>query len=141
MAGSILTETKKILGIEEDYTAFDLDIMTHINTVFSTLSQLGIGPAGGFAIEDDTATWDDFGDMVVDLELNMVKTYIYLRVRFIFDPPTTSYLLDAMKQQIEEFEWRLNVKREDTFWVPPAPPATAEPEVIVIPSSQAWYSE
>jgi len=71
----------------------------------------------------------------------MVKTYVYLRVRFIFDPPTTSYLLEAMKEQIKEFEWRLNVKREDTYWVPPVPPATVEPEVIVVPSSEAWYSE
>lgn len=139
MAGSILNETKKILGIEEDYTAFDLDILTHINTVLSTLSQLGIGPAGGVAIEDATATWDEV--LGVDVELNMVKTYMYLRVRMVFDPPTTSYLLNAMQEQLKEFEWRLSTKRENESWTPPIPVAVADPEVVIIPSSQAWYSE
>jgi hypothetical protein len=139
VAGSILTDTKKLLGIEEDYAAFDLDVLTHINSVLSTLSQLGIGPAGGFAIEDATATWEDFAG--TDKELSSIKTYVYLRVRMFFDPPTTSYLISAYEKQIEELEWRLNVKREETAWVPPTPTPPVEPEVIVIPSSQAWYSE
>jgi hypothetical protein len=110
LSDSILTSTKKVLGIAADYTAFDTDILLHINSVFSTLCQLGIGPELGFAIEDDEAVWTDFLDS--DLRLNSVKTYMYLRVRMLFDPPTTSFLQDSMKRQIEEFEWRLNVHHE-----------------------------
>ena len=119
MNTSILTSTKKILGIEEDYIAFDEDIMMHINSVFVTLNQLGIGPENGYAIMDDTATWDLF--LGNDLHLNSVKTYVYLRVRILFDPPTTSYLIASMKEQIQELEWRLNVQREGVSWKDPNP--------------------
>jgi len=119
MEQSILISTKKILGIAEDYTAFDLDIITHINTAFSTLTQLGVGPATGFMIEDDTAVWDDF--ISDDFQYNSVKSYVFLRVRHLFDPPTTSYLIVASEKQISELEWRLNVHREETGWVDPDP--------------------
>jgi len=114
MTESILTSTKKNLGIEESYTAFDPDIILHINSVFSTLNQLGIGPIDGFAIDDATAVWSDF--LEGDLRLNSVKTYIYLRVRMLFDPPTTGYFVGAVQKQIEELEWRLNVVREFEDW-------------------------
>lgn len=120
METSILISTKKILGIDEDYTVFDHDIITHINTTFSILTQLGIGPITGFMIEDDTAQWDDFLDPL-DLQLNLAKTYVYLKARQYFDPPTTSYLITAMEGQIQELEWRLNVHREATEWVDPDP--------------------
>ena len=120
MEQSILTSTKKVLGIAADYTAFDLDIITHINTAFSTLTQLGVGPVAGFAIEDDTAVWADF--YVDDIQYNAVKSYVFLRVRMLFDPPQTSYLITAMEKQIQELEWRLNVHREETGWVDPMPP-------------------
>jgi hypothetical protein len=127
MSESILTSTKKILGIGEAYTAFDLDIMTHINSVFSTLTQLGIGPDEGYRIDDAGAVWSDYlGD---DLQLNSIKTYMYLRVRLLFDPPTTSYLIDAMKEEVRQLEWRLNVKREGESWVSPYP-APFEDETI-----------
>lgn len=130
MADSILTSTKKVLGIDDSYTAFDTDIIMHINSVFSTLNQLGLGPAQGFMIEDATAVWDDFLG-TNSLKLNSVKTYMYLRVRMLFDPPTTSYLLTAMKEQITEHEWRLNVVREETAWVDPNPPKDPDdPELI-----------
>jgi hypothetical protein len=119
MEASILTSTKKILGIPDDYTVFDLDIITHINTAFSTLTQLGVGPAEGFMIEDDTAEWTDF--IVDDMQYNSVKTYVYLKVRQLFDPPTTSYLITAFNEQIRELEWRLNVHREETGWADPDP--------------------
>jgi hypothetical protein len=120
MTDSILTSTKKILGIAEDYEAFDVDVLTHINSVFSTLNQLGIGPEEGFAIEDAVATWSDFlGD---DLRLNNVKTYVYLRVRLLFDPPTTSFLIASLNEQAKELEWRINVQREGDAWVDPDPP-------------------
>lgn len=110
MSDSILISTKKILGIAEDYTYFDLDIMTHINSAFSTLEQLGLGPEGGFEITDEFATWDLF--IADDKKMNAVKTYVYLRVRLLFDPPTTSYLINSMNEQRLELEWRLNVVRE-----------------------------
>lgn len=110
MEQSILKSTKKILGVDASYSAFDLDIITHINTAFSTLNELGIGPELGFMIEDDEALWSDFlGD---DPRFNAVKTYVFLRVRVLFDPPTTGYLVTAMKEQIQELEWRLNRQRE-----------------------------
>jgi hypothetical protein len=115
MEQSILTSTKKILGIAEDYTVFDLDIITHINTAFSTLTQLGVGPATGFMINDATEVWTDF--IEEDLQYNAVKSYVFLRVRALFDPPQTSYLISATERQIQELEWRLNVYREGKDWV------------------------
>src|SRR5690348_398765 len=89
----------------------------HINTAFSMLNQLGVGPEAGFAIEDAVPTWDTFlGD---DLRLNAVKTYVYLRVRLLFDPPSTSFVIEAINKQITELEWRLNVQREGGSWTDP----------------------
>jgi hypothetical protein len=119
MEQSILISTKKILGIAEDYTVFDLDIITHINSAFSTLTQLGVGPPQGFMIEDATENWTDF--IADDFQYNSVKSYVFLRVRQLFDPPTTSYLIAAVDKQIQELEWRLNVHREEMNWVDPDP--------------------
>jgi hypothetical protein len=119
-ANSILESTKKTLGIDAAYEVFDVDILMHINSVFATLNQLGIGPVDGYEIEDATPEWADF--LGTDKRLNSVKSYVYLRVRLMFDPPSTSYLIDAMRKQAEELEWRLNVYREDTAWVDPDPP-------------------
>lgn len=121
MGTSILTNTKKVLGVDEGYTAFDADILMHINSAFSTLNQIGIGPEAGFAIEDAVPTWSAF--LGNDLRLNSVKLYVYLRARVIFDPPSTSFVLAALKEQIQELEWRLNVQRESTGWVNPNPVA------------------
>ena len=131
MEESILISTKKVLGIAEDYTVFDLDILTHINTALSTLTQLGIGPAEGFMISDDTAVWTDF--IADDIQYNSVKSYVFLRVRQLFDPPTTSYLIAAFDRQIEELEWRLNVHREETGWVDPTPPPIYPDDVFCDP--------
>lgn len=122
--GSILDDTKKILGIAPDYTAFDTDLIIHINSAFGTLNQLGVGPAEGFEISDNTATWDDF--LAGDVRYNSVKTYVYLKVRLIFDPPATSFTIASIERQIEELEWRLNVAREATAWVDPLPPAVQD---------------
>ena len=119
MSESILTSTKKILGLEEDYTAFDFDVLTHINTAFSKLNQLGVGPVDGYQIEDAAATWDAF--LGSNPKYNMVKTYVYLVVRSFFDPPQSSIANTMMKEQIEQFEWRLNALREETEWVEPDP--------------------
>lgn len=119
MEDSILISTKKILGLDEAYTVFDLDVITHINSVFTTLTQLAVGPAAGFAIEDETGLWSDF--ITPEMNLNAVKTYVYLRVRLLFDPPTTSFLVAAVQEQIKELEWRLNVQ------VDPGPPVEVTP--------------
>lgn len=104
---SILTSIKKLLGIEEEYTQFDNDIIMHINSVFLNLTQLGVGPAEGFLIEDDTATWEDFiGD---SNQLQAVKSYMYLKVKLLFDPPLSSSVIESMNRMISELEWRLNV--------------------------------
>lgn len=119
MDGSILNSIKGVLGIDPTYTAFDMDVLIHINSAFSTLNQLGVGPVDGFSIADNAATWDAFlGD---DPRLNSVISYVYLKVRLVFDPPGTSFLLAAFKEQIQEFEWRLNVQREATGWTDPNP--------------------
>lgn len=108
---SILTSIKKLLGIEEEYTHFDPDIVMHINTVFMTLAQLGVGPSGGFFITDKTATWSQF--VPDEVTYQAVKTYMYLRVRLLFDPSSLgSATLAAYERQIQEFEWRLNVAAE-----------------------------
>ena len=112
---SILTSIKKLLGITEDYTQFDQDIIMHINSVFNILTQIGVGPSTGFSISDKETKWTDY---ISDLSLiEMVKSYIYLKVRILFDPPTTGILMDAMQKQISELEWRLSVQVDpsDTF--------------------------
>lgn len=119
MTDSILDSVKKTLNLPSEYEAFDTDIILHINSVFSTLNQLGIGPLDGFQIESKDETWVTF--LEGDLRLNNVKTYMYLRVRMLFDPPTTGYHVDAMKQQITELEWRINAQRESVDWVDPDP--------------------
>lgn len=108
---SILDSIKKLLGMEADYTAFDTDIIIHINTAFSTLQQLGVGPTNAFFIADNKAKWDEFID---DAKLNAVKSYIYIRVRLLFDPPETSHAREAFSKQAQEMEWRLNVQAEGT---------------------------
>lgn len=104
---SILTSVKKMLGIDEEYTHFDSDIIMHINSVLLILTQLGIGPSSGFMIEGKTETWEDFIGEGSNLEA--VKSYVYMKVKMLFDPPLSSGVIDAMNRMINEFEWRLNV--------------------------------
>lgn len=107
METSILTSIKKMLGVAEDYTEFDEDIITHINSVFLNLTQLGVGPEEGFVIEDNTAVWEDFIDN--SIQLQAVKTYMYLKVKLLFDPPLSSSVTESFTRMIAELEWRLNV--------------------------------
>lgn len=110
MEESILTSIKKLLGLTKEYTNFDMDIIMHINSVFMILNQLGVGPANGFRIEDDKTEWSEF--ITEDDNLDAVKSYIHLKVKLLFDPPLNSAVMEAMKQTINELEWRLNVKAE-----------------------------
>lgn len=107
---SILTTTKKLCGIEEVDTSFDDDIVVFINGVLFTLNQIGVGPPEGFAITDKNDKWTDLIGDRKDLE--GVKTYIYNKTRLVFDPPQSSFLLQAIKDQITELEWRLNIQVE-----------------------------
>lgn len=111
MDDSILNTIKKQLGITEDYTVFDSDLIMHINSVFLTLSQLGVGPDEGFFIEGKTDSWADYIDEGV--LLNSIKTYVYLKVKLLFDPPGSSYAVDAINNIIKELEWRINVQVEN----------------------------
>lgn len=106
METSILTSIKKLLGVAEDYAEFDEDIITHINSVFLNLTQLGVGPEEGFMIENDTAVWEDFINDSVQLQA--VKTYVYLKVKLLFDPPLSSSVTESINRMIAELEWRLN---------------------------------
>lgn len=107
---SILHDVKQMIGQEWDDPTFDLDIITHINSVFFTLQQLGVGTDAGFAITDETTLWDAY--LAGNLNLNAIKTYIYLRVRLMFDPPANGFLVDTIQKQIDQLEWRINVETE-----------------------------
>lgn len=107
---SILTSIKKLLGITEEYTHYDNDIIMHINSVLFTLTQLGVGPSEGFIIEDDSATWDDF--IPKDANLESIKSYMHLKVKLLFDPPLSSAVIESMTRMINEFEFRINVAAE-----------------------------
>lgn len=124
MADSILNDVKKLLGLDPSYTPFDQDVILHINTVLSTLNQIGIGPTAGFSIVDDTATWDAFMGSSEDPTKNNVKSYVFMKVKMMFDPPQTSFVIEAYNRQILELEWRINVNREGTQWTDPDPTPT-----------------
>lgn len=108
---SILTSIKKLLGPEEEITNFDTDIIIHINSALMVLTQLGVGPSEGYFITGPSETWNDF--LGKDLsKLEAVKSYIYLKVRLLFDPPASSAVIESTNKMIQEFEWRLNVGAE-----------------------------
>lgn len=104
---SIFQTIKALIGPSVEDTSFDTDLIIHINSTFSVLTQLGVGPKEGFRIAGETETWNDY--LQDEIKLEMVKTYIYEKVRLIFDPPTSGPLLEALKADIKEFEWRCNV--------------------------------
>ena len=106
---SILTSIKKLLGIDEAYTHFDSDISMHINSALMVLTQLGVGPEEGFMIEDDTSTWISFISEENVAKIEAVKSYVYLKVKLLFDPPISSAVIESINRQISELEWRLNV--------------------------------
>lgn len=107
---SILVSIKKMLGISEDVKIFDADIIIHINSVFMILNQLGVGPSKGFSITDATSTWSEF--IPNESSIEAVKSYVYLKVRLLFDPPTSSAAIESYNKMIAEFEWRINVMVE-----------------------------
>lgn len=107
MNDSILTSVKKMLGIEEDYEHFDPDIIMHINAVLMILNQIGLGPKEGLIINDKTTPWSSL--IPNEQELGCVRTYVYLKVKLIFDPPLSSSGIEAINKYISELEWRINI--------------------------------
>lgn len=107
---SILDTIKKMLGLDDTLDAFDVDILVHINSAFTVLYQLGVGKATPFSISDGTKKWSDFLESNLDIEA--VKSYIYLKVKLAFDPPQNSFSIDAINRQINELEWRLTAIAE-----------------------------
>lgn len=108
---SILESVKKLLGADPDYSVFDPDIIMCINSAFGTLQQLGVGPIDGFRIDGPEDMWNTYttnGNFIDE-----VKTYVYMRVKLMFDPPSSSFVLDSYKEQIKELEWRLSVKSDE----------------------------
>ena len=108
---SILLSVKKMLGPSADYDIFDPELIIYINSVFGTLHQLGVGPEEKFVITGDSELWSDF--TTEGEEIEEVKSYMYLRVRLLFDPPSSSFVLSSFKEQMKELEWRLQCKAEE----------------------------
>jgi len=104
---SILTSIKKLLGIAEEYTHFDSDLIIHINSVLSILTQIGVGPAEGFSIKDESSVWEDF--VPDNAKLELIKSYTYMKVKLLFDPPLSSAVIESTNRIISELEWRIQV--------------------------------
>jgi hypothetical protein len=111
MSDSVLDTTKKVLGVAPGYDVFDVDIIMHINSVFSTLHQLGVGPATPFVITDNSDLWSSF--MGTNTAIESAKSYVWAKVRLSFDPPATSFGIEALERLCKEIEWRLNVQSEE----------------------------
>lgn len=138
---SILTSIKKLLGIDAAYTHFDSDIIMHINSVFMTLNQLGVGPSEGFYIEDDTTTWLEY---ISDLKkLQAVKSYMYLKVKLLFDQATmSSSTASSYERMISEYEWRLNVDAESEGGKPAAPTIDPTHKIIYVSlPAKSWIQD
>lgn len=111
---SILTSVKKVLGVPADFAAYDLDLILFINAALANLTQIGVGPEAGFQITGSTETWESF--LADDPRQNNIKAYVVAKVRLMFDPPGTSFGIDALKTIAEEFEHRISVAREVAKW-------------------------
>jgi len=129
MATKILDSIKKLLGIEAVDTAFDEELIMHINSVFLTLNQLGVGPSETFSMTDSDTEWSEFLDLATDLEA--VKPYVYIRTRLLFDPPQNSFLVAAFEKQIQELEWRLQLQKEPYTLTAEAAAEAVEDEEII----------
>ena len=112
---SILNSIKKLLGMEENYDHFDTDLIIHINSILAVLAQMGVGRKG-FTIKDATETWDQF--IVDEQDMETLKSYVYMRVRLLFDPPTTAHLVESFNKMISEFEFRMFVEADPVLELP-----------------------
>lgn len=139
MTDSILLSTKRTLGLADDYDVFDQELILHINSVLGTLTQLGIGPENGYMIVDDSATWEELLGLGPDglnpeLRYNMVKSYVHLRIRLLWDPPAQAFVLASWQEQIKELEWRINIAREEIVhpYVEPLPGDDSGDDTLVV---------
>lgn len=127
MEQSILKSTKRVLHLNPDDDSFDLDIIMRINSAFSDLNDLGVGPDDGFEIEDDTTEWADY--LIDDpVQLNSIRNFVLLKTRLGFDPPSTGFLLTSAENQLKEIETRISIRRENEEWL--APQTSVIPDVI-----------
>lgn len=112
MNKSILDTIKEMLGIDKDCEAYDQDLIVFVNGVFSTLYQIGVGDRP-VSISNKFQEWSSLfsEDDLIDL----IKNYTFLKVKLIFDPPSNSFVMDSIKKQIEEYEWRIHVQAEGGF--------------------------
>lgn len=113
METSILKTVKKLVGVEDEYTVFDTDLIVHINTALMSLIQLGVGPSTGFVVTGTMETWKQF--LGSDRDFQGALTYVYLKVKLIFDPPATSFAIESMNKVLADLEWRLNAQAEGAF--------------------------
>ena len=107
MEESILKTIKQLIGCPDDFEQFDLDLMIHINSAFATLTQLGVGPKEGYRITGVDNVWNEFEDDAQ--KLSLIKDYVYIKTRLLFDPPTTGSLMDSLKEELKEMKWRLYI--------------------------------
>mgnify|MGYP001002636204 FL=1 len=105
MEQSILKTIKQLIGCPDDFEQFDLDLTIHINSAFATLTHLGVGPKEGYRITGVNNVWSEFEEDTQ--KLSLIKDYVYIKTRLLFDPPTSSSLMDSLKEQLKEMEWRL----------------------------------
>lgn len=130
VSDSILYSIKKLIGLDKDYDAFDVDLILHINSVLMIVNQLGVKPETMFSISGPNETWADFLGEDSN-KINLVKSYVFLKVKLLFDPPSTGVLHEAMERQIQEFEWRLNVQVDDNITI-------AYPELKEFPEDEEY---
>ena len=126
MTDSIFSSVKKVVGLLGDDGSFDEDILLHINSVVSTLRQLGLSIPADFYVRDDVQTWQNLLGEFRDLDL--VKSYMAMKVRLMFDPPSSSFGLKSMEEMAKEYEWRINVLTDQPYSVP-VPPSPEGSEV------------
>jgi hypothetical protein len=127
---SILKTVKNSLGLDVNNASFDPEVILYINTVLATLNQIGVGPENGFQIVDAVATWDNL--LGSDLRLNNVQSYVYLQVKLLFDPPQSSFAIEAIERMAKELSTRIYLLREVETWVDPTPPSLPDDDDIVI---------
>lgn len=107
MEESILKTIKQLIGCPDDFEQFDLDLAIHINSAFAALTQLGVGPKEGYRITSPDNVWSEFEEDTQ--KSSLIKDYVYIKTRLLFDPPTSSALMDSLKEQLKEMEWRLYI--------------------------------
>jgi len=136
---SVLISTRKVFGLAPDYTAFDTDLLTHINAALAILTQLGIGPPAGMMIEDDTTQWTDLG-ITPNALMNLCRTYVFLKLRIFFDPPPNKFHLQAVESTLTELEFRLHMFADSAEALPVVEPVRpVPPDTDLDDDEEEWW--